>query len=178
MKHFSLTIISFHLIFLIPITQSQSCTSVTPTKPQDCKEKTNPNSSDPICCYVLIGSLTPECVEVKRDYHFALGFINRITYKTYINETAEFDCDQTKHTCGISDPKELYQCRKHSSTSQTCCKLNYAGGNTDCILANYKFDNQTHNETLFGNIVECESSIIAIGYLIKLGVLIGIFTII
>lgn len=150
------------LFFLFTLPQVyNSCKTTTPPTPDNCRDLDTPEY---FCCYVELesnGAKFPQCVEVEHDYRFALDFMKRITYKEFTNATAKFQCEQTKHNCGANEPKELFQCRKHSSTSKTCCKLTYQEGHSECVLATYKFLNYTTTE-LFDKTIECGSPIITI----------------
>ena len=97
----------------------------------DCEKTDNQT-----CCYIEYqsdeGNVVSECKNFENKYLFAINFVNdhfNITCKkTYQNQT-----------CGTNNPKKLFQCREHSSKSNTCCMLD-VNGNTNCILADSKFE--------------------------------------
>ena len=86
------------------------------------------------CCiieYQNDENVVSECKGFLKRYIFAINFVNEFfnitCKKSYQNQT-----------CGTNNPKKLFQCREHSSKSNTCCMLDVSG-KTNCILADNKF---------------------------------------
>ena len=104
----------------------------------DCEKTDNQT-----CCYIEYQSdeeMVSECKNFENKYLFAINFVNDIfnitCKKTYQNQT-----------CGTNNPKKLFQCREHSSKSNTCCMLDL-NGNTNCILADSKFE-QDNSDNIY-----------------------------
>ena len=93
------------------------------------------------CCNYEINDTT-ECKAFETKYLFAINFLNDI-----VNITCKKEHEAL--TCGTNHPKKLFQCREHSSKSNTCCMLNI-NGETNCILADSKFiDSDSYYGTEF-----------------------------
>ena len=108
----------------------------------DCEKTDNQT-----CCYIEYSdeeNVVSECKNFENKYLFAINFVNvhfNITCKkTYQNQT-----------CGTNNPKKLFQCREHSSKSNTCCMLD-VNGNTNCILADDKFE-QDNSDNIYPEIL-------------------------
>jgi hypothetical protein len=96
----------------------------------DCEKNENQT-----CCFIEYQNeenVVSECQTFEKKYLFAINFVNEILNitckKSYQNQT-----------CGTNNPKKLFQCREHSSKSNTCCMLD-VNGKTNCILADSKFE--------------------------------------
>ena len=101
------------------------------------------------CCYIEYKNdednvVSSECRNFTNKYLFAINFVN-----DYFNIT----CKKTyqNQTCGTNNPKKLFQCREHSSKSNTCCMLD-VNGNTNCILADDKFE-QDNSDNIYPEIL-------------------------
>ena len=110
----------------------------------DCEKTDNQT-----CCYIEYQSdeenvVFSECKNFENKYLFAINFVNE-----YFNIT----CKKTyqNQTCGTNNPKKLFQCREHSSKSNTCCMLD-VNGNTNCILADDKFE-QDNSDNIYPEIL-------------------------
>lgn len=88
------------------------------------------------CCNYEINE-TIECKAFETKYLFAINFLNDI-----VNITCKKEHENL--TCGTNHPKKLFQCREHSSKSNTCCMLKI-NGETNCILADSKFIDTENN---------------------------------
>ena len=101
------------------------------------------------CCYIEYkndeDNVVSECRNFTNKYLFAINFVNdhfNITCKkTYQNQT-----------CGTNNPKKLFQCREHSSKSNTCCMLD-VNGNTNCILADDKLFEKNNSDNIYPEIL-------------------------
>lgn len=133
------------------------CELQTPTKEEDCSQFSDETNS---CCFASLADETNNeinaCYKVKRNYTFALNSIKTIK-RNDKDYNVTFTCSQLNASCGTSKPDEMFQCREHSSTNQSCCYIKIDNF-TDCILSETKFGNETENHTLFdiANIL-CES---------------------
>jgi len=87
-------------------------------------------SENQTCCQFEIDEII-ECKPFETKYLFAINFLNDI-----VNITCKKEHEAL--TCGTNHPKKLFQCREHSSKSNTCCMINI-NGETNCILADSKF---------------------------------------
>ena len=110
------------------------------------------SDKDIACCFTKLTELNNnhtfnKCMKIPRIYRFSLDFIQIIS----INETKyvpKFTCNQVSQTCGTNNPNQVFKCREHSSNTITCCYIKDSGGNTNCILADSKFQKETeYNET-------------------------------
>ena len=134
------------LIFLTSLISSikTACpTTITPTESTECTEF---STDDIACCFVEYSS-TKKCEEISisKKYRFTLGFL------TLFDDSTSFSCGVDAKTCGTNHPKELFQCREHSSTSESCCMFDI-DGETNCILADTKFGSESeHTESISVN---------------------------
>ena len=132
------------LVYLFPKNKLECPTSSTPSSSEECTEY---NTDDTTCCYVEYSSETKcEELEVPVSYRFIIGFLSPF------DSAVSFSCGVDPKTCGTDNPKELFQCREHSSTSESCCKINI-DGDTNCILADTKFETETTSTYLDAEIV-------------------------
>ena len=128
------------ITILISKIQSSCPTTITPIESEECTEY---STDDIACCYVEYSSTTKcEEISISKQYRFTLGFL------TVFDEASSFSCGVEPKTCGTNHPKELFQCREHSSTSESCCMFDL-DGETNCILADTKFGSESeHTESI------------------------------
>ena len=147
------------------------CSSIqNPTNTENCTDNSNDTIS---CCFANLTNGTTYCMGINPNKTYFLNYIDKFNYK---NEdiSAQFDCSQTFKTCGVDNPKELYECREHSTKDKSCCKLS-GPGVSNCILSDTKYEEYT-NFTLFNNYsIECFEPILVINYFLFVIVLIFIF---
>ena len=139
------------IFFFYKIIISFSCNDapLNPRKEIDC---TNYNTDLKKCCFAQLkysnNTIKNKCIEIEKNYSFALGFLNNINYENEKDIEVTFSCDLTYNTCGTDNPSQLFQCREHSSLHYTCCMIDI-NGDTDCILADTKFNSSTQTFSLF-----------------------------
>ena len=156
-------------LFLLPKYNNQCPTSSTPSSSEECTEQ---STDDTACCYVEYSSGTIcEELEITKSYRFILGFLSPSPFDSKENGVS-FSCGVEPKTCGTDNPKELFQCREHSSTSESCCKINI-NGDTNCILADTKFETETTN-TILGAEIVCIANFLK-GNLFFLGIWVFLF---
>ena len=112
--YFFLGIIIFSNIKIINLSCINS--PLNPSKEIDC---TNYNTDLKTCCFAQLkysnNTIENKCIEIEKNHSFALGFLDHITYENENNVQVSFSCDLTYTTCGTDNPKQLFQCREHSS---------------------------------------------------------------
>ena len=156
--YFFLGIIIFSNIKIINLSCINS--PLNPSKEIDC---TKFNTDLKTCCFAQLkfsnNTIKNKCIEIEKNHTFALGFLDYITYENENNVQVSFSCDISHTTCGTNNPSELFQCREHSSLHYTCCMIDI-DGDTDCILADTKFNSSTETFSLFNvATVTCNQSI-------------------
>ena len=104
---------------------------------------------------------------------YFLNYIKNFNYNG-TSISAEFSCGQEDKTCGVDNPKELYECREHSTKTASCCKLK-GPGVSNCILSGKKYEKYT-NFTLFDEyFIECNETILLINYFLLVIIMLFIF---
>ena len=128
------------LTSLIENIKSSCPTTIAPTESSECTEY---NTDDIACCFVEYTSFNKcETISISKKYRFTLGFL------TIFDDSNSFSCGVDPKTCGTNHPKELFQCREHSSISESCCMFDI-DGETNCILADSKFGSESeHTESI------------------------------
>ena len=152
MSFLSKIIIIIFIILNISIVEVEGeCNSfVNPSDEEDCLSKSNDDNQ---CCFVTIikedNSIENKCWSIEKDLIYFLNYLTVFDYGEYKNIRANFSCNQTDQSCGIDNPRQLYECSEHSSKQKSCCMLK-TPTKTNCVMSQIKFDDGT-NKTIFDN---------------------------
>ena len=133
----------------------------------------NINDTNMDICNVTLSDGTEIYMGINKTKVYFLNYIKNFNYSgEYIS--AEFSCSQEDKTCGVDNPKELYECREHSTKTASCCKLK-GPGVSNCILSGKKYEKYT-NFTLFDEyFIECNETILLINYFLLAIIMLFIF---
>ena len=179
-----LTIISplFHIVSssdypYIINANGQTCSDApsSPTQAEDC---TVFHSSEIACCFAEIEvdevNKVKKCVGVNKDYRFALNHLRGINIAGYTNVNANFTCGQKDRLCGTNSPSYFLQCREHSSDAKSCCMLTDGNGDTNCILTQDKYEEETSFTLFETNDILCGSLFVEVKIMIIVVFVVGL----
>jgi hypothetical protein len=157
MKLFSIPLLQF--VIIIAVFTLINGNDETEDYPTDgdislCEEESSPSEEtckihsdkENACCFAELtakknNETLSKCMKIPRNYRFSLDFIETITIDN--NEyTPKFTCNQVSQTCGTNNPNQIFKCREHSSNTITCCYIKDKNNNTNCILADSKFQKE------------------------------------